>query len=170
MPSKRVVPRSESKKKSTILDVELLDHIKKSKCLIQSGKASLGEELCKVLTTESASSAEEMLNSLNMKSEHSALDTVNRLEAAIFLWKERIAEQSTSMSPVRKSWSFMKDPISEMEKMELQLERAEVLLQLIKIRYPNLPHTFLDVTKVQHARVSSLIWTSTSNNYLPSHI
>lgn len=120
--------------------------------LPRSGKASLGEELCKVLTTESASSAEEMLNSLNMKSEHSALDTVNRLEAAIFLWKERIAEQSTSMSPVRKSWSFMKDPISEMEKMELQLERAEVLLQLIKIRYPNLPHTFLDVTKVQHAR------------------
>ncbi|KAL0312320.1 UNVERIFIED_CONTAM: Rop guanine nucleotide exchange factor 14 [Sesamum radiatum] len=49
--------------------------------LLQSGKASLGEELYKILTAESMS-AEEMITCLNLKSEHSALEAINRVEAA----------------------------------------------------------------------------------------
>ncbi|XP_075642345.1 rop guanine nucleotide exchange factor 14 isoform X1 [Castanea sativa] len=119
--------------------------------LPKSGKASLGEELCKVLSAES-SSAEEMLNSLNLKSEHNALESINKLEAAVFAWKEKITEQASGKSPVRTSWSFIKDPISEMDKMELLLDRAEALLHQLKTRYPNLPHTFLDVTKIQYGK------------------
>ncbi|BFG30674.1 hypothetical protein CerSpe_169480 [Prunus speciosa] len=119
--------------------------------LPKSGKASLGEELYKVLTAET-NSAEEMVNSLNLKSEHNALEVINRLEAAVFSWKERITEQVSGRSPVRTSWSFIKDPLSEIDKTESLLDRAEVLLQQLKTRYPNLPQTFLDVTKVQYGK------------------
>lgn len=95
-----------------------------------------------------------MLKSLQLKSEHSALETLNKLEAAIFFWKERIAEQFSGKSPVRTSWSFTKDPMSEMGKMELLLDRAETLVQLLKTRYPSLPQTFLDATKIQYGKVS----------------
>ncbi|ONI05607.1 hypothetical protein PRUPE_5G015000 [Prunus persica] len=119
--------------------------------LPKSGKASLGEELYKVLTAET-NSAEEMVNSLNLKSEHNALEVINRLEAAVFSWKERITEQVSGKSPVRTSWSFIKDPLSEIDKVESLLDRAEVLLQQLKTRYPNLPQTFLDVTKIQYGK------------------
>ncbi|KAA8521053.1 hypothetical protein F0562_011794 [Nyssa sinensis] len=46
----------------------------------------------------------------------------------------------------------MKDPISELDKTESLLERAEALLQHLKTSYPNLPQTFLDVTKVQYGK------------------
>ncbi|KAK7309461.1 hypothetical protein RJT34_06210 [Clitoria ternatea] len=120
--------------------------------LVKSGKANLGQQLHKVLTAES-SSGEGMLKFLNLKSEHIALETVNRLEASIFSLKERIMEQVSGKSPVRTSWSpFLKDPMLEVDKMELLLDRAETLLQLLKISYPNLPQTFLDATKVQYGK------------------
>lgn len=119
--------------------------------LPKSGKASLGEELYKVLSAES-SSADEMLSSLKLKSEHTVLEAINRLEAAVFAWKERITEQVSGKSPVRTSWSFVKDPTSETDKMELLLDRAEALLQKLKTGHPNLPHTFLDVTKIQYGK------------------
>ncbi|KAK9276911.1 hypothetical protein L1049_006448 [Liquidambar formosana] len=119
--------------------------------LPKSGKASLGEELYRVLNAES-SSAGEMLNSLNLKSDHSALDAINRLEAAVFAWKDKISEQVSGKSPVRTSWSFIKDPMSEVDKKELILDRAEALLQQLKTRYPNLPQTFLNVTKIQYGK------------------
>ncbi|KAK4389102.1 Rop guanine nucleotide exchange factor 14 [Sesamum angolense] len=119
--------------------------------LPKSGKASLGEELYKILTGESMS-AEDMSTCLNLKSEHSALEAINRLEAAVFAWKEKITEQNNGKSPVRTSWSFMKDPLSELDKTESLVYQAEVLLQQLKNKYPNLPQTFLDVTKIQYGK------------------
>ncbi|KAK1568694.1 hypothetical protein Q3G72_027639 [Acer saccharum] len=119
--------------------------------LPKSGKLSLGEELYKVLTAESTS-AEEILNSLNLKSEHSILDTINRLEAAVFAWKERVVDQVNGRSPVRTSWSFVKDSMSELDKTESLLEQAEAITQLLKTKYPNLPQTFLDATKIQYGK------------------
>lgn len=99
-----------------------------------------------------------MLSSLNIKSEHNALETINRLEAAMFSWRERIHEvqKVSGDSPIRTSWSafMIKDPMSELEKMELLLDRAELLIQQIKTRYPNLPQSFLDATKIQFGKVS----------------
>jgi hypothetical protein len=50
--------------------------------------------------------------------------------------------------------------MSEMDKMELLLDRAEALLHQLKIRYPNLPHTFLNVTKIQYGKVSYHVFMS----------
>ncbi|PPS18802.1 hypothetical protein GOBAR_AA01772 [Gossypium barbadense] len=117
---------------------------------MESGKASLGDDLYKVLTLES-SSVDEMFISLNLKSENNALEVINRLEAAVFAWKGRLTEQASGKSPVRKSWSFI-NPISEMDKMELLVDRAEALLRQIKSAYPNLPQTFLDASKIQYGK------------------
>jgi ferritin len=106
------------------------------------------------LTAES-NTAEEMLDSLNLQSEHSALEAINKLEAAAFAWKDRMTAQVGVKSPVRTPWSFVKDPVSEFEKMESLLDRTESLLQQLKSRYPNLPQTFLDSTKIQFGKVSS---------------
>ncbi|KAF8376941.1 hypothetical protein HHK36_030312 [Tetracentron sinense] len=130
-----------------LLEIPVPTVIKDS--LPKSGKASLGEKLHRILTAE-LSSVEEMLDSLNLKSEHHALETINRLEAAIFSWKERISEQASGKSPLQNSWSFVRDPFSELDKMEVLSDRAETLLQMLKIRYPNLPQTFLVVTKIQY--------------------
>ncbi|XP_073051021.1 rop guanine nucleotide exchange factor 14-like [Primulina eburnea] len=119
--------------------------------LHKSGKASLGDEMYKIFSEDSIS-MEEMIDQLNLKSEHLALEAVNRLEAAIFAWKEKIVQQSSAKSPIRASWSFMKDPLSELDKMESLLYKAEVLLQHIKMRYPNLPRTFVNVTKIQYGK------------------
>ncbi|TYI15270.1 hypothetical protein ES332_A08G175000v1 [Gossypium tomentosum] len=118
--------------------------------LPKSGKASLGDDLYKVLTLES-SSVDEMFISLNLKSENNALEVINRLEAAVFAWKGRLTEQASGKSPVRKSWSFI-NPISEMDNMELLVDRAEALLRQIKSAYPNLPQTFLDASKIQYGK------------------
>ncbi|KAJ8555281.1 hypothetical protein K7X08_012777 [Anisodus acutangulus] len=118
--------------------------------LPKSGRTSLGEDLYRILNAET--SVEAMLNSLNIKSEHNALEAVNRLEAAVLAWKEKIEEHVCGKSPARTSWSFIKEPISDLDKTEVLLSRAEVLLQQLKIKYPNLPQTFLNVTKIQYGK------------------
>ncbi|XP_015059866.1 rop guanine nucleotide exchange factor 14 [Solanum pennellii] len=117
--------------------------------LRKSSRTSLGDDLYRLLTEESTS-AEEMLISLNLKSENSAVEVVNRLERSILAWKERITDQASGKSPARRSWSFVKDPISELDKVEVLLNKAESLVQQLKFEYPNLPQTFLNVTKIQY--------------------
>ncbi|XP_057477162.1 rop guanine nucleotide exchange factor 14-like isoform X2 [Actinidia eriantha] len=145
----QVFKAAKSINESVLLEMPVPTIIKDA--LPKSGKASLGEELYRILSAESIS-AEEMIDSLNLKSEHSALETINRLEAAVLAWKDRIAEQSSGKSPVRTSWSFIKDPISEMDKMEFLLDQAEDLARQLKTRYPNLAQTFLDVVKIQYGK------------------
>lgn len=145
----QVFKAAKSINESMLLEMSVPDMIKDA--LPKSGKECLGEELYKMLTAE-LTNARDIIDLLNLQSEHSALETINKLEAAILSWKDRIAEQSSGKSPVRTSWSFMKDSLSEMDKMEILLNRAEALLQQLKIRYPNLPQTFLDVVKIQYGK------------------
>ncbi|CAN8290495.1 unnamed protein product [Cochlearia groenlandica] len=122
----------------------------------KSGKNSLGDELYKLLAAES-STVDEILTSLKVRTEHAALDTVNRLESAIFAWREkkRITEESNNngKSPIRASWSFpTKDPSSETGRNKSLLNRAEALRNHIKSKYTNLPQSFLDATKIQYGK------------------
>ncbi|PWA60220.1 PRONE domain-containing protein [Artemisia annua] len=118
--------------------------------LPKSGKASLGEDLYRIVNRLS-SPASVMLNTMSLKSENSALDAINRLETAIHAWKKKIEQLDHGQSPARTSWSF-KDPVSELDKLELLISRAEDLSREIKIRYPNLPQKFLDVMKIQYGK------------------
>ena len=120
---------------------------------MQSGRASLGEDLYQAITTEYIP-IEEIFVSLSLKTEHSVLETINRLEGAVFAWNQRILEEKSKRSPGRHSWNFMKDSSSELDKMSACIERADTLVQLLKSRFPNLPPTFIDVLKVQYNVVS----------------
>ncbi|XP_038978114.1 rop guanine nucleotide exchange factor 14-like isoform X1 [Phoenix dactylifera] len=117
--------------------------------LTKSGKASLGEGIYQVVAVESIS-VEEVLLSLSLKSEHKVLETVNRLEGAVVAWKQKMSEETSKRSPMRYPWYFGRDYGSELEKTAVYLERAEALLQILKIRFPNLPQSFIDVTKVKY--------------------
>jgi hypothetical protein len=119
---------------------------------LQSGRASLGEDLYHAITTDYIP-IEEIFISLSLKTEHSVLETMNRLEGALFAWNQRISEERSRRSPARHSWNFMKDKSSEVEKMSACIERVETLVQLLKSRFPNLPPTFVDVVKVQYNEV-----------------
>ncbi|KAK1430738.1 hypothetical protein QVD17_13694 [Tagetes erecta] len=119
-----------------------------SDVLPKPGKESLGEDLYRVLNRASLSACD-MLNSLSIKSENSALDAVNRLEAAMHAWKNKIEEHDNGTSPARTSCSC-KDNVSELDKLELLIIRAESLSREIQLRYLDLPQKFLDVMKIQY--------------------
>lgn len=114
--------------------------------LPKCGRTSLGDDLYRILSM----SADEMFDSLSLKSENNVLEVVNRLQGSMLVWKERIADQASRKSPARRSWSFVKDPMSELDKLDVLLSRAETLLQQLKIKYPNLPQTFINVMKIQY--------------------
>ncbi|KAK8941064.1 Rop guanine nucleotide exchange factor 1 [Platanthera zijinensis] len=118
--------------------------------LPKSGRASLGEEIHRELTG-SHYSMEEMLLCLNLKSEHAVLEALNRLEGALFAWKRKISDDELiKRSPMRYPWLFARDDGSEAGRMETWMERTEMLVRLLKSRFPSLPQTFIDVTKVHY--------------------
>ncbi|KAL0721020.1 hypothetical protein Bca4012_035619 [Brassica carinata] len=112
----------------------------------KSGKTSLGDELFRMLASESTS-VDEIFLSLRLRTEHAALETLNRLESAIYAWKERITEQTSSSK-----WSLVRDSLSEIGCIESLINRAERLNGQIKSKYSNLPQSFLDATKIQYAK------------------
>lgn len=117
--------------------------------LPKSGRASLGEEIYRVLTAVHYT-IEEMLICLNLKSEHAVLETLNRLEGALFAWKQRISYEEVKRSPLHYSWYLSRDGGFDVGRMEIWMERTDMLVRLLKSRFPNLPQTFINVTKVQY--------------------
>ncbi|KAG0474983.1 hypothetical protein HPP92_014669 [Vanilla planifolia] len=116
----------------------------------QSREGELRRRPLPVVTTAPCS-IEEILPLLDLDNEPGVLQTLNRLEGAIFAWKQKISEEEIKKTPIRyASWYFSSDGGSEAAKMELWLERAEMVVRLLKARFPNLPHSFIDVTKVQY--------------------
>ncbi|KAL0854607.1 hypothetical protein Bca101_059759 [Brassica carinata] len=113
-------------------------------------KVSFLRSLTLVIWKQESTTVDYIITSLKIGTQHTALETVNKLETAIFSWKERITEQDTS--PVRTTWSFSKDSFSETGRTESLLNKAEALRPHIKSKYPNLPHSFLDATKIQYGK------------------
>ncbi|KAJ0972698.1 hypothetical protein J5N97_020657 [Dioscorea zingiberensis] len=76
--------------------------------LPKSGKASLGEGLYNVISSEFYSIEEIVPSLISLKSEHSVLEIVNKLEGAIFSWKQMNTEESNKRSPIRHPFYFMR--------------------------------------------------------------
>ncbi|XP_020694626.1 rop guanine nucleotide exchange factor 14 isoform X1 [Dendrobium catenatum] len=117
--------------------------------LPKSGRASLGEEIYRCITAVPYS-IEETLLSMNLKSEHAVLEALNRLEGALFSWKQRISDEEIKRSPIRYPWYFARDGGSVAGRIQAWMERADMLVRLLKNRFPNLPQTFIEVTKIQY--------------------
>ncbi|XP_074275732.1 rop guanine nucleotide exchange factor 1-like [Silene latifolia] len=118
--------------------------------LPKNGKDCLGDIMYRCITAEEFS-PEYLLDCLDLSSEHLVLEVANRIEAAIHLWisKDERRHWSHSKSK-RSSWSGkVKGLVTDNEKNHVLAHRAETLLRTLKLRFPVLPQTVLDMTKIQ---------------------
>lgn len=81
---------------------------------------------------------------MDLSSEHKILDLKNRIEASIVIWKRKMNQKDS-----KSAWGSA----VSLEKRELFEERAETILLLLKHRFPGLPQSSLDISKIQYNRV-----------------
>ncbi|KAK8660096.1 hypothetical protein V6N13_051031 [Hibiscus sabdariffa] len=107
--------------------------------LPKNGRSSLGDSIYKSITVEYFDPAQ-FLSTMDLSTEHRVLDLKNRIEASMIIWKRKMHHKDG-----RSSWG---SSIS-LEKRELFEERVEMILHLLKHRFPGLPQSALDVSKIQ---------------------
>jgi len=94
------------------------------------------------------------MDCLDLSSEHHILEIVNRIEAAIHVWRLKERKRYPLHPKAKKSWSGkVKGLVSDTERFQFLAQRAEGLLQSLRIRYPGLPQTVLDMNKIQYNKV-----------------
>lgn len=81
---------------------------------------------------------------MDLSSEHKILDLKNRIEASIVIWKRKMNQKDG-----KSAWGSA----VSLEKRELFEERAETILLILKQRFPGIPQSALDVSKIQYNRV-----------------
>ncbi|XP_038995561.1 rop guanine nucleotide exchange factor 12-like [Hibiscus syriacus] len=107
--------------------------------LPKNGRASLGDSIYRSITVEFFD-PDQFLASMDLSSDHKILDLKNRIEASIVIWKRKMHQKDS------KSWG---SGVS-IEKRELFEERVEIILHLIKHRFPGLPQSSLDISKIEY--------------------
>ncbi|KAE8687863.1 Rho guanine nucleotide exchange factor 8 [Hibiscus syriacus] len=107
--------------------------------LPKNGRASLGDSIYKSITVEYFDPSQ-FLSTMDLSTEHRVLDLKDRIEASMIVWKRKMHHKDG-----RSSWG---SAIS-LEKRELFEERVEMILGLLKHRYPGLPQSALDISKIQ---------------------
>ncbi|CAL5339273.1 rop guanine nucleotide exchange factor 9-like [Camellia sinensis] len=108
--------------------------------LPKNGRSSLGDSIYKNITVEFFD-PEDFLSNMDMTTEHKVLDLKNRIEASIVIWKRKMHHKDG-----KSSWGSA----VSIEKRELFEERAETILLLLKQRFPGLPQSSLDISKIQY--------------------
>ncbi|XP_018841526.1 rop guanine nucleotide exchange factor 1-like [Juglans regia] len=119
--------------------------------LPKSGKTCLGEIIHRYITADQFSS-ECLLDCLDLSSEHHTLEIANRIEAAIHFWKQKDQRKHKNrMKSRRSSWGGkVKGLVADADKNIFLAQRAETLLQSLRLRFPGLPQTALDMNKIQY--------------------
>lgn len=77
---------------------------------------------------------------MDLSTEHKVLDLKNRIEASIMIWKRKMNHKDG-----KSTWG---SAIS-VEKRELFEERAETILLLLKQKFPGIPQSSLDISKIE---------------------
>ncbi|KAF3449042.1 hypothetical protein FNV43_RR09766 [Rhamnella rubrinervis] len=134
----------------TLADMEVPESYLEA--LPKNGKASLGDAIYRYISSDQFY-PECLLDSIDLSSEHQAIEIANRVEAAIYVWRRRVNSKpvsNTTRSSSRTSWEMVKELMIDAEKRELLAERAESLLLCLKQRFPGLPQTTLDMSKIQY--------------------
>lgn len=89
-----------------------------------------------------------------MSSEHHILEIANRIEAALYVWGLKGQSRHSPLKAKKNSWSGkVKGLVINKERSLLLAQRAEGLLQSLRIRYPGLPQTDLDMNKILYNKV-----------------
>ncbi|XP_020518261.1 rop guanine nucleotide exchange factor 9 isoform X2 [Amborella trichopoda] len=110
--------------------------------LPKNGRASLGDSIYRSITVDFFD-PEQFLSTLDLSTEHKILDLKNRIEASIVIWRRKMIHKDG-----KSSWGSA----VSLEKRELFEERAETILVLLKQRFPGIPQSVLDISKIQFNR------------------
>jgi hypothetical protein len=102
---------------------------------------------------------DQFLSTMDISSEHKILDLKNRIEASIVIWRRKMNQKDS-----KSAWGSA----VSLEKRELFEERAETILLLLKQRFPGLPQSSLDVSKIQYNEVN--IGSLSSGFYFILHL
>lgn len=110
--------------------------------LPKNGRSSLGDLIYRSITDEFFD-PDQLLAAMDMSSEHKIVDLKDRIEASIVIWRRKMNQKDC-----KSSWGSA----VSMEKRELFEERAETILLLLKHRFPGIPQSALDISKIQFNR------------------
>ncbi|EOY26807.1 RHO guanyl-nucleotide exchange factor 12 [Theobroma cacao] len=110
--------------------------------LPKNGRASLGDSIYRSITVEFFD-PDQFLSTMDLSSEHKIVDLKNRIEASIIIWKRKMNQKDG-----KSAWGSA----VSLEKRELFEERAETILLIIKQRFPGIPQSSLDISKIQYNR------------------
>lgn len=91
----------------------------------------------------------QLLSHLDLSSEHKVLDLKNRIEASIVIWKRKMNNKDG-----KSAWGSS----VSLEKRELFEERAVTILLLLKHKFPGIPQSTLDISKIQFNKVISIFF------------
>lgn len=88
----------------------------------------------------------EFFDTMDLSTEHKVLDLKDRIEASIVIWKRKMNHKDG-----KSSWSS----VVSLEKRELFEERVETILLLLKQKFPGIPQSALDISKIQFNKVTA---------------
>ncbi|KAK9668865.1 hypothetical protein RND81_13G092400 [Saponaria officinalis] len=133
----------------TLADIKIPDSYLEN--LPKNGRICLGDLIYRYISSNQFS-PECLLDCLDLSSDHQAIEIANRVEASMYSWRQKTSSKlhSSRRSMSKSSWEMVKDLMIDVEKRELLAERAESLLLCLKQRFPGLPQTTLDMTKIQY--------------------
>ncbi|AED90419.1 putative protein [Arabidopsis thaliana] len=129
----------------TLADMEIPESYLES--LPRKGRSCLGDLIYRYISSDQFS-PECLLDCLDLSSEHQAIEIANRVESSIYLWHKRT--NSKPATNTKTSWEMVKELMVDADKLELMADRAESLLLSLKQRFPGLPQTALDMSKIQY--------------------
>ncbi|KAJ0026247.1 hypothetical protein Pint_09291 [Pistacia integerrima] len=117
--------------------------------LPKSGKDCLGEIMYNYITADQFS-PESLLGYLHMSSEYTTLEVANRIEASVHIWRQKYQKRRLVHGKSGRWGGKVKSFVGDIGRSKLLAHRAETILQNLRLRFPNLPQTSLDMTKIQY--------------------
>lgn len=110
--------------------------------LPKKGRASLGDSIYKSITDEYFD-PDYFFTTMDFSSEHKIVDLKNRIEASVVIWRRKMNAKDG-----KSAWGSA----VSFEKREIFEERAELVLLILKQRFPGIPQSTLDISKIQYNR------------------
>ncbi|XP_009777895.1 rop guanine nucleotide exchange factor 12-like [Nicotiana sylvestris] len=110
--------------------------------LPKKGRASLGDSIYKSITDEYFD-PDYFFTTMDLSSEHKIVDLKNRIEASVVIWRRKMNAKDG-----KSAWGSA----VSFEKREIFEERAELVLLILKQRFPGIPQSTLDISKIQYNR------------------
>ncbi|GJN40605.1 hypothetical protein PR202_gb29849 [Eleusine coracana subsp. coracana] len=102
--------------------------------LPKNGRSILGDSIYKIIIDD-IFDPNELLSSVDLSTEHKIVDLKDRIEASVVIWQRKFCNKLSWVS---------------LEKREQFEERAQTVLLILKHRFPGVPQSSLDISKIQH--------------------